>query len=110
VTAVPEVPSTSTLHDRHPLMIKIVLALTIMSFALYSLMGIKRAVLHRHSLAWLSLFGLTAGILGGAYGMNCPPLAIYGAMVDGPHSTFARHFKDNSCLQALPAAASSRVP
>jgi uncharacterized membrane protein YfcA len=28
--------------------------------------------------AWL--FGVTAGVLGGAYGMNGPPLAVYGAM------------------------------
>jgi uncharacterized membrane protein YfcA len=29
-------------------------------------------------LAWL--FGLVAGVLGGAYGMNGPPLVIYGAL------------------------------
>ncbi len=29
---------------------------------------------------WAGFFGFTAGVLGGAYGMNGPPLAIYGAL------------------------------
>jgi uncharacterized membrane protein YfcA len=88
------------LRSQHPLTIKIVLALTIMSFALYSLMGIKRAVLHRDSLAWLSLCGLTAGILGGAYGMNGPPLVIYGAM----RRWSAQHFRATLQGYFLPAS------
>lgn len=29
---------------------------------------------------WVGLFGFTAGVLGGAYGMNGPPLAMYGSL------------------------------
>ena len=68
------------LTSGHPAIIKTVLALTIISFALYSLIGSKRAGLSHDSLLWLSSCGFVAGILGGAYGMNGPPLAVYGAM------------------------------
>ena len=34
--------------------------------------------------------GFFAGVLGGAYGMNGPPLAIYGAMRGGQRSIFER--------------------
>jgi hypothetical protein len=34
--------------------------------------------LHDDRLAWL--FGVSAGVLGGAYGMNGPPLVVYGSL------------------------------
>jgi hypothetical protein len=37
-------------------------------------------VLYSDSRGWLLGCGFIAGILGGAYGMNGPPLAIYGSM------------------------------
>jgi uncharacterized protein len=58
--------------------VKSVLALVILGFSLYSLLGRKREGLHTDRLAWL--FGFFAGVLGGAYGINGPPLAIYGAL------------------------------
>lgn len=59
-------------------LIKSVLALVILAFSLYSLLGRKRAGLHTDNLAWV--FGFAAGVLGGAYGVNGPPLAIYGSL------------------------------
>jgi uncharacterized membrane protein YfcA len=47
----------------------------IIAFAIYSLTGHKPE-LHNDRLA--PLFGFAAGILGGAYGMNGPPLVVYG--------------------------------
>lgn len=54
------------------------LALVIIAFSTYSLVGRSRAELRDDRLAWL--FGFGAGVLGGAYGMNGPPLVLYGAL------------------------------
>jgi len=67
------------LTSSHPRAVKAALALIIMAFAAYSLAG-RTPKLRRDSRGWLLLFGFCAGVLGGAYGMNGPPLAIYGAM------------------------------
>jgi uncharacterized membrane protein YfcA len=58
--------------------IKGVLATLIIVFSAYSLLGGKHAQLKDDRFAWL--FGFLAGVLGGAYGMNGPPLALYGSL------------------------------
>jgi uncharacterized membrane protein YfcA len=58
--------------------VKAVLAVLIISFSAYCLAGRKQVELKSDRLAWL--FGFAAGVLGGAYGMNGPPLVIYGAL------------------------------
>lgn len=57
--------------------VKGILGSFIIGFALYSLGGRKPEV-KTDRLA--PLFGFVAGILGGAYGMNGPPLVIYGVL------------------------------
>ncbi len=57
--------------------VKSILGAFIIAFALYSLTG-RKPELHNDRLA--PLFGFTAGILGGAYGMNGPPLVVYGVL------------------------------
>jgi uncharacterized membrane protein YfcA len=57
--------------------VKSILGAFIIAFALYSLTG-RKPELRNDRLA--PLFGFTAGILGGAYGMNGPPLVIYGVL------------------------------
>ena len=57
--------------------VKSILGVFIIAFALYSLAGHKPE-LHSDRLA--PLFGFIAGILGGAYGMNGPPLVVYGVL------------------------------
>lgn len=59
---------------------KAVLGMTIGAFASYSLIGRCPIELKRDHHGWLLLCGFFAGVLGGAYGMNDPPLVIYGAM------------------------------
>jgi uncharacterized membrane protein YfcA len=54
--------------------VKAVLALVIIAFALYCLVNRRPVQLKDDRLAWL--FGFAAGVLGGAYGMNGPPLAV----------------------------------
>jgi uncharacterized protein len=60
--------------------VKAVLALVIGAYAAYSLLRRAPARLERDRLPWLIGCGLCAGVLGGAYGMNGPPLAVYGSL------------------------------
>lgn len=64
----------------HPHLVKATLGVIIALFAIYSLIGRTPLVLERDSRLWLCVCGFAAGVLGGAYGMNGPPLVIYGAM------------------------------
>jgi uncharacterized protein len=64
----------------HQQVVKGVLAIVIMAFSGYSLVGRKPPELHSDSRTWLLGCGFLAGVLGGAYGMNGPPLVIYGGM------------------------------
>jgi uncharacterized membrane protein YfcA len=68
------------LTNPHQQMVKLILALVIIFFAIYSLSKGHLHVLHHDSKPWLIVCGFFAGILGGAYGMNGPPLAVYGTM------------------------------
>ncbi len=63
--------------DEH--LVKAVLGVVISLFAVYLLLGRQLKELKKDSLGWLLGCGLLAGILGGAYGINGPPLVIYGA-------------------------------
>jgi uncharacterized membrane protein YfcA len=56
--------------------VKAVLAVVIVTFSTYCLVSRRLVELKDDRLAWL--FGFGAGVLGGAYGMNGPPLVIYG--------------------------------
>ena len=59
-------------------LVKAVLATVIVSFSAYSLISAKQRTLSNDKFAWM--FGFGAGVLGGAYGMNGPPLVIYGSL------------------------------
>lgn len=64
----------------HQQAVKAALALVIMAFSGYCLLGRKPPQLDSDSRVWLLSCGFLAGVLGGAYGMNGPPLVVYGAM------------------------------
>lgn len=68
------------LTSSHQQMAKMALAMVLFAFSAYSLFGRKPLHLKTDNWMWLFGCGFFAGILGGAYGMNGPPLAIYGAM------------------------------
>lgn len=59
--------------------VKAVLGIIIILFSAYSLIGKQPKELKTDNLAWMFGCGLFAGVLGGAYGLNGPPLVIYGA-------------------------------
>lgn len=81
-------------------LVKAALAIIIMSFSAYALLGRKPPELHSDSRTWLVGCGFLAGVLGGAYGMNGPPLAIYGAM----RRWSAQHFRATLQGYFLPAS------
>lgn len=59
---------------------KVILGVIIIGFSLYSLIARNRRGLHGNHWGWLVGCGFLSGVLGGAYGMNGPPLAVYGAL------------------------------
>ena len=80
--------------------VKGILALVIVSFALHSLRGREPRELHGDDLRWLLGCGLAAGVLGGAYGMNGPPLVVYGSL----RRWSAGHFRATLQAYFLPAS------
>ena len=88
------------LTSSHQNMVKGALALVIMAFSAYSLIGRTPLELHRDNPGWLLACGFCAGVLGGAYGMNGPPLVIYGAM----RRWSAQHFRATLQGYFLPAS------
>ena len=80
--------------------VKAALGGLILLFALFSLTGSLRLRLHRESRPWLLTCGFLAGILGGAYGMNGPPLVIYGSL----RQWTAQHFRATLQAYFLPAS------
>jgi uncharacterized protein len=58
--------------------VKMALAAVIIAFSAYSVLGHRRMEVANGGYSWL--FGFAAGVLGGVYGMNGPPLAIYGTL------------------------------
>jgi uncharacterized protein len=72
----------------------------ILLFALFSLTGGARMQLRHESRRWMLACGFIAGILGGAYGMNGPPLVIYGSL----RKWTAQHFRATLQAYFLPAS------
>lgn len=64
----------------HEQIIKIALALLLIGFATLSLTLLKHWHLHSDHHIWMLGCGFCAGVLGAAYGMNGPPLVVYGAL------------------------------
>jgi hypothetical protein len=88
------------LTSSHQKAVKVALAAVIISFAVYSLIGRRSLELPADSKKWLLACGFSAGVLGGAYGMNGPPLAIYGTL----RRWSAQHFRATLQGYFLPAS------
>src|SRR5690606_16037713 len=79
LATVPGIPLGLLLLTRAPEpLVKALLGTVIIAFAVYSLARARPLRLEGDRRAWI--FGFSAGILGGAYGMNGPPLVIYGSL------------------------------
>ncbi len=81
--------------------VKAALAIIILAFAAYSLFGSAPLEVKKESWPWLLGCGFSAGVLGGAYGMNGPPLAVYGAL----RRWSPQHFRATLQGYFLPASA-----
>ncbi|HZP48241.1 MAG TPA: sulfite exporter TauE/SafE family protein [Vicinamibacterales bacterium] len=60
--------------------VKVALGAVIIAFAAWALTAGRDRQLRGGHQVWLISCGLLAGVLGGAYGMNGPPLVVYGAL------------------------------
>lgn len=58
--------------------VKSILAVIIISYSLYTLIGKNSFRLEKESKLWLFVCGFLSGVFGGAYGVNGPPLVVYG--------------------------------
>jgi uncharacterized membrane protein YfcA len=81
-------------------LIKAILGFIIVAFSIYSLIRPARGREHGGGRVWLAVCGFCAGVLGGAYGLNGPPLVIYGAM----RRWSAQHFRATLQAYFLPAS------
>jgi uncharacterized membrane protein YfcA len=86
------------LHALDEHLAKMLLGAVVTAFAVFALMRHRRAALHDDRHAWI--FGFGAGLLGGAYGMNGPPLVVYGAL----RGWSPRHFRATLQGYFLPAS------
>jgi uncharacterized membrane protein YfcA len=88
------------LTSHHQTVVKATLGAVILAFAAFSLLGRAPVELDRDRPAWLIACGFSAGVLGGAYGMNGPPLVVYGTM----RRWTAWHFRATLQAYFLPAS------
>lgn len=86
-------------------LIKSGLGIIIILYSVYSLVTKRNFKLKGDSKLWLFLCGFTSGVFGGAYGLNGPPLVIYGEM----RNWTAKHFRATLQAYFLPASAIGMV-
>ena len=60
--------------------VKIGLGILIILYSLYAMLGKNTFRLEKENKFWLFICGFLSGIFGGAYGVNGPPLVVYGNM------------------------------
>lgn len=85
--------------------VKIILGVIIILYALYSLSGKMYFRLESDSKLWLFICGFLSGVLGGAYGLNGPPLVVYGNL----RRWDAQYFRATLQAYFLPAGLLSMV-
>lgn len=68
--------------------VKLLLGVVVIAFSIYFLASLRLRHLSNDHAGWLLACGFLSGILGGAYGMNGPPLVVYGALRRWPPQQF----------------------
>lgn len=79
---------------------KLFLGILIISYSLYSLSSKSNLRLESDNKLWLFFCGFFSGVFGGAYGLNGPPLVVYGNM----RNWTAKHFRATLQAYFLPAS------
>lgn len=80
--------------------VKIILGMLIVIYSIYSLLSKRNMLLKQNNRFWLFICGFLSGILGGAYGLNGPPLVIYGNL----RSWSAKQFRATLQAYFLPVS------
>jgi uncharacterized protein len=102
VAALPGIPlGVLLLTKGNEHVVKSMLGAVIIAFSIYMLVAGTRLHLDKDHRGWLLGCGFLSGILGGAYGINGPPLAIYGAL----RQWSPQHFRATLQGYFLPASA-----
>lgn len=81
-------------------LVKTILGILIISYSIYSLLSKSNFQLKTDNKLLLFICGFLSGILGGAYGLNGPPLVIYGNL----RKWSAKHFRATLQAYFLPAS------
>lgn len=85
--------------------VKTGLGVLIIVYSLYSLYFTKNKALKEDSKFWLFVCGFLSGVFGGAYGLNGPPLVVYGNL----RQWSAKHFRATLQAYFLPVSLLSVV-
>lgn len=80
--------------------VKICLGLLIIGYSVYTILTRDRVQLVQDNRTWLFGCGFLSGVLGGAYGLNGPPLVVYGNL----RKWSAAHFRATLQAYFLPAS------
>jgi hypothetical protein len=87
------------LTSHHQPFVKAALGAVILAFGVFALFA-RAPQLQRDQGGWILACGFCAGVLGGAYGMNGPPLVVYAGM----RRWSAAHFRATLQAYFLPAS------
>lgn len=81
-------------------LIKVALGALIILYSLYSLFIKSNKILKEDNKLWLFVCGFLSGVFGGAYGLNGPPLVVYGNL----RQWGAKHFRATLQAYFLPVS------
>lgn len=68
--------------------VELLLGVLLVSYSLYSLLGKEGPAQVTNHRSWLFICGFLSGVFGGAYGINGPPLVVYGKLRGWPANQF----------------------
>lgn len=101
IFAIPGIPiGLLILLYTNELFVKLGLGVLLILYSLYSLFGKNSLHLRSDQKFWLFTCGFLSGVLGGSYGINGPPLVVYGNM----RRWGAKHFRATLQAYFLPAS------
>jgi uncharacterized membrane protein YfcA len=101
IFAIPGIPlGLLILIYGNEIFVKTALGFLIIIYSLYSLFGKTKRSLKEDNKLWLFLCGFLSGVFGGAYGLNGPPLVVYGNL----RNWSAKHFRATLQAYFLPVS------